>query len=103
MFNSSLIIPLVTIANMLILIPTIFLGHTALALEVILLNMVIGGSLFGLSMYLDGANLNILKFYPLAFVYLRICDFVFVKVMLEHVFRKKTHWGHLTRTCEKID
>lgn len=103
MFNSSLVIPIVTIINIGILIPTIFLGHALIALEVVLLNMVIGGSLFALSIHLDNNNQGYMKFYPVAFVYLRITDFIFIKVMLEHAFGKKVSWGNLTREGKKLD
>jgi len=101
MFNSSLIIPIISIVNMVILIPTIIFGHTSLAIEIIVLNMIIAGSLFGLSLHLDNGKISFMKFFPVAFVYLRICDFIFIKVMLEHAFGKRTHWGNITRIGEK--
>jgi len=103
MFNSSLIIPIISIINMVILIPTIILGHALMAIEIVVLNMIIGGSLFGLSLHLDNGKMGFMKFFPLAFVYLRICDFIFIKVMLEHAFGKKASWGYIRREGKKLD
>lgn len=96
MFNSSLIVPLIGIVNLLAIFYLISIGST-LAIQFILLNAIALCGLFAVSLRLNKENLQYLKWVPLALVYLRVHDFVFIKTMIEHVLKRESEWSHLNR------
>ncbi|MGI9565785.1 MAG: glycosyltransferase family 2 protein [Nitrosopumilus sp.] len=102
MFNASLVVPLIGFANLAVVIYLLIAGSTTLAIQFILLNAVAMSGLFVLSLRLNKDKLQCMKLFPLAFVYLRIHDFIFVKAMLEHVFKRKAKWNHLKRIGDEI-
>ena len=69
----------------------------ALAIQFILLNAIAMAGLFIISLRLNKDSLQYMKSFPLAFVYLRIHDFVFIKTMIQHVLRRESKWNHIMR------
>ena len=96
MFNSSLLVPLIGIVNLVAIVYLTFIGST-LAIQFILLNAMAMAGLFTVSLRLNKDSLRYMKLFPLAFIYLRIHDFVFIKTMIQHALKRESKWDHITR------
>jgi cellulose synthase/poly-beta-1,6-N-acetylglucosamine synthase-like glycosyltransferase len=96
MFNSSLIVPLIGIVNLVAIVYLTFIGST-LAIQFILLNAIAMAGLFTVSLRLNKDSLRYMKLFPLAFIYLRIHDFIFIKTMIQHALKRESKWDHITR------
>lgn len=97
MFNSSLIVPMITMINLGAVIPTILYGNVWLTVVVFLLNMIAGCALFALSLQLNGERLSYMKLFPLAFFYLQVHHFVYIKTIFDHILGRNAEWNHLKR------
>ena len=56
-----------------------------------------GDDLFTVSLRLNKDSLRYLRLLPLSFVYLRIHDFIFIKIMIQHVLKRESKWNHIVR------
>lgn len=97
MFNSSLIVPIIGIGNLIVISYFLLIGASTMAVQFILLNVIAMCGLFTLSLRLNKDSLQHMKLFPLAFVYLRIHDFIFIKTMIDHVLKRESKWNHLKR------
>jgi len=101
MFNSSLIVPLISIVNWVAVAYLASIGST-LTIQFILLNAIAMGGLVTISLRLNKDSLQYMRLFPLAFVYLRIHDFVFIKTMIQHALKRESKWNHIIRVGDNV-
>ena len=103
LFNSPVFFPIISLINMVSIVPTLISGFGGVGLPILFLSMVITCGVLTLALKLNGDSLKYLWYFPFAFVYLRVHDFIFAKALLEHIFKKKANWNHLHRIGGKSD
>ena len=102
MLNSHLILPILSLFNTLALVPTLLVGNWMLSFNIIALNFATIFSYTVLGMRLDNTSLKYLAYYPLAFLHIRVLDYVVIKSFVDEIRKKDMEWGKLNRVGSDI-